>query len=115
MIFFYISFKYETTNPLLPKKIYMKEFTTLKPLRDPHVCFDFQEMEFLLSGQWDIWLKPIFEDNVFIGVEKIVNCYEAAENSYQELYIVLSKFYSPSEPDDILLPIIYKTHSAATF
>jgi len=99
--FYYISFKYESD------KLKIKEFTDIKPLRDPHFAFDLCEIEFMLSGQWDMWVKMTLEGDRLVKVEKEVNCNVALDDKYPELYILLNDHYSPAQPDNTILPVIY--------
>jgi len=105
--FYYISFKYESPNNFSPKKLAIKEFTDIKPLKDPHFSFDLREMEFMLTGHWDMWVKMTLSENgKLLKIDKEVNCNIAIDNDYPEMYILLTEFCAPKEPDDTLLPII---------
>jgi hypothetical protein len=106
--FYYISFKYEAPYNFSAKRISIKDVTNIKPLRDPHFTFDLREMEFMLTGHWDMWVEPTFKDDRLVRVRKEVNCNVALENEYLEMYILLTEHCAPAEPDDTLLPRIYE-------
>lgn len=106
--FYYISFKYEAPNQYSPKRLTIKEFTDIKPLKDPHFCFDLCEIEFMLTGHWDMWVNATIKNDKLLRVQKEVNCNIALDNEYPEMYILLTEFFAPAEPDDTLLPQIYE-------
>nr|QBK88115.1 MAG: hypothetical protein LCMAC202_04770 [Marseillevirus LCMAC202] len=106
--FYYISFKYDSPNQFLPKRLAIKEFTDIKPLQDPHFSYDLCEIEFMLTGHWDMWVDMTLKDDKLVRVRKEVNCNVALDNEYPEMYILLTEFFAPAEPDDTLLPKIYE-------
>ena len=106
--FYYISFEYEAPNKYSPKRVAIKDFTDIKPLKDPHFSFDLREIEFMLTGHWDMWVNATIKDDRVVRVQKEVNCNVALDNDYPEMYILLTEFCAPAEPDDTLLPKIYK-------
>lgn len=99
--FYYISFKYESG------KLSIKNFSDIKPLKDPHFSFDLKEIEFMLTGQWDMWVDITLKDDKLVCVKKEVNCNIAVDNDYPEMYILLAEYCAPNEPDHLLLPKIY--------
>lgn len=105
--FYYISFKYDSPNKLISKKLSIKDFTTIKPLKDPHFTFDLREIEFMLTGHWDMWVIMTINNDKLVQVEQEFNCNLATSNNYPEMYILLADKYTPAEPDDTLLPQIY--------
>jgi hypothetical protein len=106
--FYYISFKYDSPNEFMPKRLSIKEFSDVKPLKDPHFSFDLREIEFMLTGHWDMWVNVTLKDDKLVRVQREVNCNVALDNEYPEMYILLTEFYTPAEPDDTLLPQIYE-------
>ena len=105
--FYYISFKWDTPSKYIPKRLMVKAFGDIKPLRDPHFCFDRREMDFLLTGHWDIWVKYTLDKKErLVRVQKEVNVNAALEKNYPELWYLLTEFCSPKEPDALLLPQI---------
>ena len=106
--YYYISFQYGSISKFFPAKLSIKNITDVKPLKDPHFVFDLREMEFLLTGQWDIWIKMTLKNDKLVLVEKVVNCNVAINEQYPEMYILLTEYFAPKEPDDVLLPQIYE-------
>jgi len=119
--FYYIIFEYTSPKNIFPnlfrgtgkaqkeaelnKQLKIKEFTDIKPLDSPHFTFDYREMEFMLTGQWDMWIKPICENGKLVDVEKIVNCNIALDekNNYPELYNLLSEYCGYKSIEQTLL------------
>ena len=100
--FYYISFKYESN------RLAIKDISDIKPLKDPHFSFDLNEMEFMLTGHWDMWVDFTLKEDRLVKVRREVNCNVALDNEYPEMYILLTEFYAPAEPDDTLLPQLYE-------
>lgn len=85
----------------------IKDFSDTKPLKDPHFTFDLREIEFMLTGHWDMWVDFTLDNDKLVRVRGEVNCNVALDNEYPEMYILLTEFYAPAEPDDTILPQIY--------
>lgn len=103
-IFYYISFSYNKDQQTLS----IKDLTDIKPLKDPHLCFMYSEIRFLLGGQWDLWIRPIIKDNKLRRIERELSSNIATSHKLPELYNMLMGYTNSSNPEKVLLPKVEK-------